>query len=82
MSNIHHIHGEAAPSPQPKSRGSYRKKATSADITRAIRAAEMAGLTVYGFTVEGESVQLQTRPGQNAIGNKASLADDYFNRRG
>lgn len=82
MSNIHHIFGEGEPRPQPRIRGPYRKKATAADIARAIRTAEQLGLTIYGFTVEGEKVHLQTKPGPDAPPRSASMADDWFSRRG
>lgn len=82
MSNIHHLFGEDKPRPQPRARGPYRKKATAADIARAIRAAEQLGLTIYGFTVEGEKVHLQTKPGPETAPRSTSHADDWFSRRG
>lgn len=82
MSNIHHLLDEGEPRPKPRTRGPYRKKASAVDNTRAIWVAEQTGLKVYGFTVEGEKIHLQTRPGPDAVPNGTSLAEDWFARRG
>lgn len=82
MSNIHHIFGEDKSCQQARVRGPYRKKATAADIARAIRTAEQLGLTIYGLTVDGEKVHLQTKPGPETAPSSTSHADDWFSRRG
>lgn len=82
MSNIHHIHQGTTPQPKKRTRGPYRKKATASDIERAIRTAEKLGLTIYGFTVEGEKVHLQTKPTLDDNGSNSSAAEEWFAHRG
>lgn len=81
MSNVHTLPG-VTPLPKTRVRGSYRKVATKAEITRAIRAAEELGLTVYGFTVDGGSIQVSTRPTSAAPASEEAVVDDWFSRHG
>src|SRR6056297_1976881 len=57
MSNVHHFRGGDAPRPSTRARGPYRKSATKAEITRAVRAVEELGHTVYGLVVDGPKVR-------------------------
>lgn len=82
MSNIRQFPGGAEPRPAPRVRGPYRKKVTAAEIERAVRAAEKLGLTIYGLTIEGDKVHIQTKPGPETLTGSASVADDWFSRRG
>ncbi|WP_375263461.1 hypothetical protein [Palleronia sp.] len=82
MSNIRHFPGGAELRPAPRARGPYRKKVTAAEIERAVRVAEKLGLTIYGLTIEGDKVHVQTKPGPENGAGPASAADDWFSRRG
>ena len=82
MSTIHHLFGEDEPRPKPRARGPYRKRVTIAEIERAVRAAEKIGLTVYGLTIQGDKVHLQTKPSADAVPRDPSSVDDWFARRG
>lgn len=80
MSNIHHLRGAPTPLPQPvkKARGPYRKKVTAAEIERAVLTAEKVGLTIYGFTIDGDKVHFQTRPTPMTADNSQSAVDAWF----
>ena len=60
MSNIHTLFEAAPHQPAPRKRGPYRKKASKAEIERAVRSARDLGLTVYGLTIDGDKVHVQT----------------------
>ena len=80
MSNIHSFPGITQPAKgQKKKRGSYRKKASKAEIARAIQTAKDLGLTVYGYVVEGEKVHVQTQPFSTSTDNQTAV-DAWFNR--
>lgn len=82
MSNIHSLFNTPAKSPTPAKRGPYRKKATKADIERVVRSAVELGLTIYGMTIEGDAIHLQTRPGPEHTSAQENSADAWFDRRG
>ena len=82
MSNIVHFTGGAEPRPAPRTRGTYRKKATAAEIKRAVLTAQESGLTIYAVTIDGDKVHLQTKPSLENGAGAASAADDWFDRRG
>jgi hypothetical protein len=82
MSNIHHIHGQPIEAPAKRKRGPYTKKATKAEIERAVRVAAELGLPVYGVTIEGAKIHLQTRPGPEQGAGSTSAVDAWFASRG
>lgn len=82
MSTIHPLFGEAGPPQKPRSRGPYRRKVTAAEIERAVRAADRAGLTIYAVTVEEGAVRIQTKPGPEQPASGVSAVDDWFACRG
>lgn len=88
MSNIHPLFGQATPAPTPheppppRKRGPYRRKVTKAEIARLVRTAEDLGLTIYGVTLDGDKVHLQTKPGPNAAPTACSAIDSWFDRHG
>ena len=78
MSNIIHLRGEAETRPQPRTRGPYRRKVTAAEIERAVTTAAKLGLTIYGVTIDGEKIHLQTRPASTADNGKRDAVEAYF----
>jgi hypothetical protein len=74
---------EGEPSrPAPKKRGVHRRTATKTEIERVVRTATELGLTIYGLTVEGERIQIQTRPGPDLNAGARPAVDAWFDRRG
>lgn len=82
MSRILKLHEGEPPRPAPKKRGAYRRTATKSEIERVVRAATELGLTIYGLTVEGERIQVQTRPGPDPTTGARQSVDAWFDRRG
>lgn len=82
MSNVHFLHGSVQAQPATRIRGPYRKKVTAAEIARAVDTARKVGLTIYGVTIDGERIHLQTRPAVDADGAKTTAADVWFARHG
>lgn len=82
MSEIIKLYEGEPPRPAPAKRGPYRRTATKTEIERAVRAVTGLGLTVYGLTVEGERIQVQTRPGPDQAASARPSVDAWFDRRG
>jgi hypothetical protein len=82
MSNIHHLHQEAPAAAPIKARKPREKKISEAEIKRVLLTAHNIGLTIYGFTIEGGQIKVQTKPDQVTAKGAASEVDAWFNRRG
>ena len=82
MSKIIKLHEGEPSRPAPTKRGPYRRTATKTEIERAVRTVHELGLTVYGLTVEGERIQIQTRPGPDQAASARPAVDAWFDRRG
>lgn len=78
MSNVHSFPGVAGPAAGQKKRGPYRKKVSKAEIARAVQSARELGLTVYGVTVEGERVHVQTQPDASSDAASRAAVDAWF----
>jgi hypothetical protein len=77
MSEIIKLYEGEPPRPAPAKRGPYRRTATKTEIERAVRA-----VTGLGLTVEGERIQVQTRPGPDQAASALPAVDAWFDRRG
>lgn len=88
MSNIHHINVPTPPTAKedvqhgPRKRSAYTKKATKAEVERAILSATQLGLTVYGLTIQGDKIHIQTQPMQTGDVNPKDAVNSWFDRRG
>lgn len=81
MTNVTRIYGDRSPKWEaaPRRRAA---KASAADIDRALKVANAAGLTIYGFTVVGDQVHVQTRPAATGPVPTVTDADAWFASRG
>jgi hypothetical protein len=63
--------------------GGYAANSLEARVVRAVRAAEIAGQTVYGFSIKPNEIMVLTRPLEPRVYVGAEdAADRYFREKG
>lgn len=83
MPEVYHLYGDRAPAADRKSASKAKTpKATDADIQRSLRAATRLGLTIYGYTVDGNRVHVHTKPLSIPSAATGDEADAWLARHG
>jgi hypothetical protein len=78
MENLYQFPSPSGAAPARKARGGYRKKASRAEIQRLVNTAVDLGLTIYGIILDGERVQLLTKPNAEQCRKGLSEVDRFF----
>jgi hypothetical protein len=63
--------------------GGYAANSLEARVIRAVRAAEIAGQTVYGFSIKPNEIMVLTKPPEPRVyAGVEDAADRYFREKG